>query len=158
VSTPELNWDDDEVLAALRLAVQARQAVPAEFVAAARDVFAWHNIDAELAQLTYDSARDAELAERTRAEAATIRALTFTSARLSVELEVTADSVLGQLVPAQTAAVQIRHRDGTEATVIADDIGCFRIDPIPAGSFRLQCRTADGIEVLTGWLRLTDGS
>jgi hypothetical protein len=156
VSTPELNWDDDEILAALRLAVQARQAVPAEFVAAARDVFAWHNIDAELAQLTYDSARDAELAQRTRAEAATIRALTFTSARLSVELEVTADSVLGQLVPAQTAAVQIRHRDGAEATVIADDIGCFRIDPIPAGSFRLQCRTADGIEMLTGWLRLTD--
>jgi|HubBroStandDraft_2_1064218.scaffolds.fasta_scaffold571136_2 hypothetical protein len=158
MSASELNWDDDEILVALRLAVQARQAVPPDFMAAARNVFAWHNIDAELAQLTYDSARDADFAQQTRAEAATIRALTFTSARLSVELEVTADSVLGQLVPAQIAAVRVRHQDGAEATVIADEIGCFRIDPIPAGSFRLQCRTADGIEILTGWLRLGDAS
>src|SRR5262249_56172362 len=56
---------DDELLAALRHAVAARQAVPAEFVAAAKNAFAWHNIDAELAQLTYDSIRDAGLAPST---------------------------------------------------------------------------------------------
>ena len=48
-------WDDEALLAALRQALRARQAVPAEFVEAAKNAFAWHNIDAELAQLTYDS-------------------------------------------------------------------------------------------------------
>ena len=31
------------------------EAVPPEFVEAGKNAFAWHNIDAELAQLTYDS-------------------------------------------------------------------------------------------------------
>ncbi len=52
-------WDDEELLAALRQAHRARQAVPPEFVEAAKSAFAWHNIDAELAQLTYDSYRAA---------------------------------------------------------------------------------------------------
>ena len=51
-------WDDDELLVALRQAVRERQAVPPEFVEAARNAFAWRNFDAELAQLSYDSARD----------------------------------------------------------------------------------------------------
>ena len=156
MSARELSWGDDELLDALRLAVRARLTVPAEFVSAAKSVFTWHSIDAELAELTYDSARDAEPAQ-TRAETAAIRALTFTSARLSVELEVTGDSVLGQVVPAQAAVVRVRHHGGAESTVAADEIGCFLIDPVPAGSFRLQCRAADGTEILTGWVRLTDG-
>jgi hypothetical protein len=35
-----------------------------------------------------------------------------------------------------------------------DEIGCFAIDPIPDGPFRLRCRTADGTDVLTGWITL----
>jgi hypothetical protein len=89
-------WDDDELLAALREAVRARQAVPPEFVAVGKSAFAWHNIDAELAQLTYDSSRDTLYEPSLRAEAATIRALTFTSPHLTVELEVSQDSLLGQ--------------------------------------------------------------
>src|SRR5258708_12398028 len=45
-------WDDEELLAALRQAHRARQAVPPEFVEAAKSAFAWHDIAAELAQLT----------------------------------------------------------------------------------------------------------
>ena len=45
-------WDDEELLAALRQALTARRAVPPEFVEAGKNAFAWHNIDAELAQLT----------------------------------------------------------------------------------------------------------
>ena len=43
-------WDNDDLLAALREALRAREAVPPEFVEAARNAFAWHNIDSELAQ------------------------------------------------------------------------------------------------------------
>ena len=56
---PEV-YDDEELLAVLRQALAERQAVPPEFVEAAKNAFAWHNIDAELAELTYDSSRDAD--------------------------------------------------------------------------------------------------
>ena len=83
------SWDDDDtLLAALKQAVHARRDVPPEFVEAGKSAFAWHNIDAELAQLTYDSSREPHAALSVRAEAAPVRALTFTSARLTIELEV----------------------------------------------------------------------
>lgn len=147
-------WQDEELLLALRQAVRARDAVPADFVAAAKNAFAWHNIDAELAQLTYDSTRDAELAQSVRAETASIRALTFTSAHLTIELEVTMDSVIGQIVPAQPAMIKVQSKVGAETAVTADEIGLFSIHPIPAGSFRLQCRADTGVEALTGWITL----
>jgi hypothetical protein len=147
-------WDDEELLAALRQALLARQAVPPSFVEAAQNAFAWRNIDAELAELTYDSVRDDEMAASVRAEAASIRALTFTSAHLTIELEIAQDSLLGQIVPAQTATVTVQPRAGSETFAQTDDIGCFSIMPIPASPFRLHCRTVAGIDALTGWITL----
>jgi hypothetical protein len=147
-------WDNEELVVALRQAVLARLAVPDEFVQAGKDAFAWHNIDAELAQLTYDSTRELDQALSLRAETASIRALTFTSAHLTIELEVTQDALVGQVVPAQAATIIVQSQPGSEAPVSADEIGCFSIQPIPSGPFRLQCRTATGLEVLTGWTTL----
>jgi hypothetical protein len=147
-------WDDDALLAALREALRAREAVPPEFVEAARNAFAWHNIDAELAQLTYDSSRDRAYEPSVRAEDASIRALTFTSAHLTIELEVTPDSVVGQIIPAQAGVITVQPRDGAETEYPADEIGCFSIRPISAGAFRLHCRTAAGIDAQTGWITL----
>ncbi len=150
---PEV-YDDEELLAVLRQALAERQAVPPEFVAAAKNAFAWHNIDAELAELTYESSRDAEPTPSTRAETASIRALTFTSAHLTIELEVTHDSLLGQIVPAQQGTIKVQLRDGAETTVPADGIGRFTIRPMPAGTFRLHCRTSADADALTGWITL----
>ena len=147
-------YDDEELLAALRQALAERQAVPPEFVEAAKNAFAWHNIDSELAELTYDSSRDAEPEPSTRAETASIRALTFTSAHLTLELEVTHDSLLGQIVPAQAGTIKVQLRDGAETTVPADRIGRFTIRPIPAGEFRLHCKTSADTDALTNWLTL----
>jgi hypothetical protein len=152
VAGPGLN--DDELLEALRQAVAARDAVPAEFIAAAQNAFAWHNIDAELAQLTYDSMRDAEPALSTRTEAASIRALTFTSGHLTIELEVGTESLVGQVIPAQSAVITIQLMTGAETDTQADEIGCFSISPIPAGQFRLRCRSGTGVETVTGWITL----
>jgi hypothetical protein len=150
---PEV-YDDEDLLVVLRQALAERQAVPPEFVAAAKNAFAWHNIDAELAELTYDSSRDAETAPSTRAETASIRALTFTSAHLTIELEVTHDSLLGQIVPAQPGTIKVQLRDGAETTVPADGIGRFTIRPMPAGTFRLHCKTDADADALTGWITL----
>ena len=76
-------WDDEQLMAALRESMRARQAVPDWFVDMGKSAYAWHNIDAELAQLTYDSSRDTERAAVVRSENASIRALTFASPRLS---------------------------------------------------------------------------
>lgn len=151
---PTAQPDDERLLYALGRALRARREVPPEFVRAAKDAFAWHDIDAELAQLTYDSVHGQDLAPATRAEDASIRALTFTSPRLTIELEVTAESLLGQLVPTQNATIEIQTRGGTQTQVAADEIGCFSIRPVPRGTFRLRCVAAGGIDVRTGWIML----
>ena len=147
-------WDDDELMAALQRALAERQAVPREFVEVGKNAFAWHNIDAELAELTYDSSRDTEPVPSTRAETASIRALTFTSAHLTIELEVTHDALLGQIVPAQGAAIKVQLRGGEQTTVPAEQIGRFAIRPIPGGPFRLHCTTPAGAETRTSWITL----
>jgi hypothetical protein len=145
--------DDEELLAALSEAFRARQEVPDWFTRTGKDAFAWHNIDAELAQLTYDSHGDRELAAAVRSEAASIRALTFTSARLSIELEVAETALLGQVVPPRPGTVEVHTTAGATSSPV-DEIGCFTVDPIPASPFRLRCRTDDGADVLTGWITL----
>jgi hypothetical protein len=154
VSTVNTSLDDDELLEALRLAMLDRAVVPADFTEAGKNAFTWHNIDAELAELTYDSVRDTDRALSLRSESAAIRALTFTSAHVSIELEVGEESLVGQIVPTQSATIMVQPRIGDETTVAADKIGCFSIRPIPAGEFRLHCRTAYGVDTLTGWISL----
>ena len=146
-------WDDEELLAALGEAVKARQAVPEWFVETGKNAYAWHNIDAELAQLTYDSLGDRERAAAVRSETASIRALTFTSAQLSVELEVTTGSLVGQIIPPRAGTLEV-HTTAGVASSLMDEIGCFAVTPIPNSPFRLRCRTEDGTDVLTGWITL----
>jgi len=148
------DWDDERLLVALGEAIKASQAVPSWFVETGKNAFAWHNIDAELAQLTYDSNEDKREAAVMRSEAASIRALTFTSAHLSLELEVTENSLLGQIIPPRSGTLEIHTRAGEISTTEVDEIGCFAVDPIPDSPFRLRCRTADGTDVLTGWITI----
>lgn len=145
--------DDDELLAALGEALRAREAVPEWFVETGKNAYAWHNIDAELAQLTYDSDSDRDLVAAVRSETATIRALTFTSERLSIELEVGDGSLLGQIIPPRAGTVETHTRAGVTTSPV-DEIGSFAVEPIPASTFRLRIRTTDGLDVLTGWITL----
>lgn len=146
--------DDEQLLAALREAVRRRQAVPEEFVAAGKSAFAWRDIDAQLARLTYDSTRDTELAASLRSETASIRALVFTSAHLSIEVEVAEDCLVGQVVPPQEGTIEAQARAGGSTVSLVDDTGCFTVEPLPAGAFRLRCRTSAGMDVVTGWVTL----
>jgi hypothetical protein len=148
------NWDDERLLPALKESLRARRAVPPEFIEAGKNAYTWHNIDAELAQLTYDSTRDLDNVPSLRSETASIRALTFTSAHLTIELEVSDDSLLGQAIPAREGTVEIHSRAGAITTIPVDRSGSFAIRPIPASPFRLRCHTAEGTDVLTGWITL----
>jgi len=157
VSVVTDGWDDEEFLTVLQQALSGRRDVPPEFVAAAKSAYAWRNIDVELAQLTYDSTCDyAPVRSEAAAssEAASIRALTFTSPHLSIELEVMEDSLFGQVHPAQAASVEVHARTDPETAIPTDEVGCFVIHPIPRSPFRLRCRAAASIDVLTSWLTL----
>ena len=146
-------WDDEQLLAALGEAMKARAAVPAWFIEMGKNAYAWHNIDAELAQLTYDSQADAGQMAVARSETASIRALTFTSAHLSIELEVADGSLLGQVVPPQPGTLETHTRSGMTTSPV-DEAGFFALEPIPASPFLLRFRATDGASVMTGWITL----
>lgn len=146
-------WDDDDaLLSAIRVAIRGADDVPASFVQMGKTAFAWHDIDAELAALRYDSAQDALAGASTRAEPGTSRYLTFDASRLSIELEIVGDVLHGQLVPAQAGEIQLRRVDGTADNAAVNDVGYFTAAP-PTGRFRLHCRTAD-VVVQTDWISL----
>jgi hypothetical protein len=147
------DWDDEQLLAALGEAIRARAAVPSWFTETGKNAYAWHNIDAELAQLTYDSRTDADAMAVTRSETASIRALTFTSAHLSIELEVADGSLLGQVVPPQAGTLETRTKAGMTTSPV-DQGGFFAVEPIPPGPFLLRFRTADGTYAMTAWVTL----
>lgn len=148
---------DEPLVEELRRVVELADPVPARVLEAARGSFSWRTIDAELAELAYDSAVAAG-GEALVRSAGGGRVLTFESPGLSVEVEVTPSGsgrrLVGQLVPPQPAAIEIRHAAGTLA-VDADELGRFAADGIPGGPVSLVCRPADGSPaVATGWLVL----
>jgi len=145
------DWDEEELLAALQQVFDSQREPPPGIAEAGKKMFAWHAVGKDLAQLTYDSARDSDRELATRTEAAEIRALTFCSARLTVELEFTAGAVLGQVIPPQVTTITVQFSNGREMDLAADETGCFSIRPIPSEAFRLRCETATGPDVLTGW-------
>jgi hypothetical protein len=134
--------------------------VPDRLVQAAIDAYAWRTLDADLAELVFDS-----LAER--AEAAPVRGgeqerlLSFRAGSLTIEVEVTAIGsarrLLGQLVPPQRADVEIRHQDDV-LTIATDELGRFIAESLPAGPVSLRCAPPAGVAgqirspVVTDWV------
>jgi len=149
------NWDSDEALVAdLGDALRAEREVPARFVEIGKAAFAWHTVDAELAELTFDSATDPGALAGVRSEPAAVRAMTFSASRLTIEVEVAEDALLGQLVPATAGEIEVQPRDGSATSVSVDEVGWFMIRPRPAGLFRLRVRTVAGDEIRTEWADL----
>jgi hypothetical protein len=149
-------WNDDErLLCALGDALRTAREVPPSFIEAGKIAYAWHNIDAELADLTYDSQRGLEPSERaTRADSAALRALTFAAPALTIELEVSHDAIRGQLIPPQAGRIQVCTKSGPGATSTADEVGYFTIRPLPTGAFRLACDVGGPVPVHTSWIEL----
>jgi hypothetical protein len=143
--------DDDFLLGELRRAVNRLDPVPPEMVAAARSSFMWRTIDAELAELAHDSVLDDEAALVRGVAAPSL--LTFSAAGLTVEVEtLPADDgcrLLGQLVPAGSGQVEIRHPGGSTSVEI-DDLGRFAANGLPCGPVSLRCR-AGSSSVDTDW-------
>jgi hypothetical protein len=86
------------------------------------------------------------------------RQLSFRTSGLTIELEITGGGeyrrLMGQLIPRQSAVVDIRHGQGVTA-VEADTLGRFSAEDIPSGQISLRCRLgSDQAPIVTGWISL----
>jgi hypothetical protein len=154
-----MHESDDELEAELRRLAAAREPVPAELVQAALDAFGWRDIDAELAELVYDSLADASGASLVRGSPGQ-RLVSFAVGGVTIDVEVTGAgpgrSVMGQIAPPRRATVDIRGPQDT-VTVEADELGRFQSGPIPPGPASLRLRPppgGHGPAIVTDWIAL----
>jgi hypothetical protein len=141
-------WNDDDVLLSeLEAALAEAAGVPPGIAHAGRDLFTWRTIDAELSELAYDSATDADSA-LVRSASAARRSLTFRSSRLTIELDLEygPDAIRGQLVPTgalteQPAEVVVDVIGRSSSAVPVDAVGYFSLEPFALTDvrFRLRC-------------------
>ena len=146
---------DDPLLAELRRLANTVDPVPHEVTAYARAALGWRRVDTELAELLDDSRLEVA---GMRSVAEVTRSLTFRSSDLQVDVEVDDSGdvtlLLGQLVPAVAAEVDVQRDDGTTlATASTDDLGRFRFELPAGGRIRLVVRRpAPAPPVETSWI------
>ena len=105
----------------------------------------------EPAPLTFDSSLDH--GRVVRAESGHARVLIFTGTALSLDLELMADRVVGQIVPPGPGEVVVETPDGGSFRIEADDMGFFDFAGMPRGQVRLRCETSAG-RLVTDWVGL----
>ncbi|MEU6405157.1 hypothetical protein [Streptomyces sp. NPDC046985] len=142
-------FDDAALEEELRQAAAVLDPVPAALRRLALDAYALHDLDAEIAELTFDSLLDAL---PVRGAADVPRMLTFQAGDLTVDVELGEDGLLGQLMPPRPARVEVLRGPRPDSCLTADDLGRFTAPAPPAGPFALRLRT-DGAVVVTEWLR-----
>ncbi|MEU1511505.1 hypothetical protein ABZ490_05000 [Streptomyces sp. NPDC005811] len=150
----EEGFEDDEfdlgsLEEELRQAAAILDPVPAELCRIAVEAYALHDLDARIAELTFDSLTDAI---PVRGAGDVPRMLTFHTGGLTVDVEVSEEGLLGQLLPPQSASVEVLHGPRAGAALTADAMGRFACPTPPTGPFALRLRTG-GEVVVTEWMR-----
>lgn len=154
------DFDDAVLEEELRRIASHLDPVPPDAVERAIDGFTWRTIGADLAELAFDSLADMDAGGALVRGAWEPRSLTFRAGDLSIELEVSGTrgsfSLIGQLVPAQAATLQVRHKAGV-VTIEADELGRFSTQQVPAGPLSLRCLPGPGAArptVITDWISI----
>lgn len=144
-------FDDGLLEEELRQAAAILDPVPAELRRLAIEAYVLHDLDARLAELTFDSLVDAI---PIRGATDVPRMLTFVAGDLTVDVEVTAEGLMGQVLPPQPAGIEVLSGPQalTPTILTADGMGRFTSDVPPTGPFALRLR-AGGEVVVTEWLR-----
>ena len=158
---------DDDLLHELRALFDRVDPVDPRLLEQARSAYTWRTVDAELAELSFDSLVDREVVAGVRYDdAATLgpRMLGFGAVvegeDVAIEVEISPGpdrpALVGQLLPPRPAAVEVQAGSGEVTAVAADELGRFRVDPVPAGPLRLRVRHGDRI-VQTTWVSYVRG-
>jgi hypothetical protein len=133
--------DDAELMERLAEALAATDPVPEDVATGAQAAFIARDLDHELAQLEYDSAQQPT---PVLTRGSSVRSLSFTTDQLRVELEFHSDPsrLVGQLIPAQSVALDLEAGGFVVDSTTTDDLGRFRFDRVPTGSISIVCRAA----------------
>jgi hypothetical protein len=158
---------DEKLLARLRALFAQLDPIDPVLLEHARGAFEWRTLDAELAELSYDSLADRDVMAAVRdggAPGSGPRLLGFdtdvsgeSDSALSVEVEVTSERgnacLVGQLMPPAPATVGVLSsvRGQHAATVATDELGRFRVEPVPSGPVRLRVQVGSRT-VDTSWV------
>jgi hypothetical protein len=160
---------DDELLAELRVLFDEIDPLDPMLLEQAKLAYSWRTVDADLAELAYDSLADPEVLAAVRGGSvvdAGPRLLGFgvepaagSQEALTVEIEVGSERsglvLIGQLMPPTAGTVlvqQVGRRDQPSAVLQADDLGRFRVESVPAGPVRLLIEAGDRT-IATSWVR-----
>ncbi|MFJ4804494.1 hypothetical protein [Streptomyces murinus] len=133
----------------LRQAAAVLDPVPDFLRQLALEAYALHDLDARIAELTFDSLVDA-LPVRGVTDAP--RMLTFRAGALTVDIEVTGEGLIGQVLPPGSARIEVLGGPGAARPVAVDSLGRFLSDDPPCGPFALRLRTGTEV-IVTEWLR-----
>jgi hypothetical protein len=135
--------------------------VPPLVTQAAKAALDWRRLDAELAELLADSALDAESPALRRGARATLRSMSFSAGRLTIDVEIHGEGAdriaLGQLSPPRRATIELQSADQVESTTVeSDNLGRFRTKLPATGSIRLRVASdpAGANWVETSWIPL----
>ncbi|MEU0580131.1 hypothetical protein ABZ465_23145 [Streptomyces griseoincarnatus] len=133
----------------LRQAASLLDPVPPALLQSAVDAFALRDLEARVAELTFDSLVDAI---PVRGAAAAPRMLTFSADGTTLDVELTEEGLIGQVLPPAPARIEVLTGSRPSTTATADDMGRFTAPVTPSGPFALRLLTTDET-VMTEWLR-----
>lgn len=133
---------DDELESRLRRSLQSMPAdllpveskAPESLLSGARWVHEWHNMDAELAEITFDSWNEASLSVRSNGS---LRELTLEVGGHRIEIEIENDgartaTLSGMVSPAVDGTLQLLS-GGRVVTVPIEGDGSFAAERVPIG-------------------------
>ncbi|MDW4906399.1 hypothetical protein RB628_13905 [Streptomyces sp. ADMS] len=143
--------DNDLLEETLRQAAAIMDPVPAQLQQTAVEAYTLFSLGTQLAELTFDSLVHG-IPVRGAMDAP--RMLTFRTEELTVDVEVTAHGLMGQVLPPQGARIEVLSGPqlASPPTLTSDDLGRFTAELHVSGPFALRLRT-DAEVVTTEWLR-----
>jgi hypothetical protein len=153
LSEYQISREDETLLARLRNSLSESDAVPSDVISFAKAAFSWRTIDAELAELDYDSVEE-DVPAGVRS-AATARMISFQAGQwmLDIEFDESAGRLLGHISPRAEYTVEL-HSAGALFTVQSDEMGRFEAEGVRPGPVSMILSFVDGTVIKTQWVVL----
>jgi hypothetical protein len=157
-----LSDPDEPLMLELRALFAQDDAVPPPVSELAKASLGWRRLDAELAELLSDSLLDdgALVGARGGGDGLPVRSVRFRASANTIDLDIQVDgqrrTLLGQITPPVSAAIEVETADGTVASVGSDELGRFRVQLPEGGRMRLVINDGPdlGPHVVTSWITI----
>jgi len=149
----ETSREEREVLAKLRDGLHQSDPAPSDIAEFAKAAFAWRGIDADLAELDFDSIEEDQL-QGVRSTATT-RMVSFQAGQwmLDIEFDEGTGRLMGHISPQSSYTVEL-HTSGALFSVESDELGRFEADSVSPGPLSMVLRFGDGSVIKTQWVVL----